>query len=378
MMEWMFFLFLFINVYNFIGYPVCLMIIGLIKRDKSINLDEEGFTPFVSIVLSVYNEKDVIEKKIDNFLDLDYPEDFLELIIVSDGSTDNTENLVKSFNSERIKLLVQERRSGKTMALNRGVKIARGEIVAFTDANSMFDRCAIRKIVRRFKDPLIGLVTGMIIYFEFDGKKREAISGSYQRYEEMLKRNESKIASVVGADGAIYAIRRELYEPLRPEYINDFTHPIQVVLKGYRAVLDSEAICREEVESSDAGEYKRQIRMISQAFFVYIAYIVKLIINKKWLYAWELTSHKAMRWLTLIWMAGLFLTNIMLLNAGLLFQSFFIIQIIFFFVTILSAFSNIKILNFLYQFVLVHFAAIMGIYSFLHGKTFVTWEPRKD
>ena len=377
-MEWMFFFFLFINVYNFIGYPICLMIIGLIKGDKSINLDEESFTPFVSIILSVYNEEGVIEKKIENFLDLDYPETLLEFIIVSDGSTDSTENLVKSFNSERIKLFVQERRSGKTMALNEGVKIARGKILAFTDANSMFDEYAIKKMVRWFRDPLIGLVTGKIIYFEFDGKKREAISGSYQRYEEMLRKNESKIASVVGADGAIYAIRKELYEPLKAEYINDFTHPIQVVLKGYRAVLDSEVTCREEVESSDAGEYKRQIRMISQAFLVYISYVGKLIINKKWLYAWELTSHKAMRWLTLIWMVGLFLTNIMLLYAGLFFQSFFIIQIIFFSLIIISAFSNIKILNFLYQFVLVHFAAIMGIYSFLHGKTFVTWEPRKD
>ncbi|MFQ5456311.1 MAG: glycosyltransferase family 2 protein [Nitrospirota bacterium] len=380
MIEVVFWISLFLISYSFIGYPLLLKLIVIINKHREIqsNSNDTDFTSFVSIILSVYNEENVIKKKINNFFELDYPKNLIELIIISDGSTDNTENIIKSFNSERIKLVVQKKRSGKTMALNKGVLISEGDILVFTDANSMFDKCAIKKLIRHFRDPLIGLVTGKIIYFNFADGKKETISGLYQRYEEILRGEESKVASIVGADGAIYAFRKKLYEPLRSEYINDLTHPIQTVLKGYKAVLDSEAICMEEIDSPYEGEFKRQTRIMSQAFLVYISYIGKLLSNKKWLYAWELTSHKLLRWLSLLWMTGLFFTTIILFKSGLIFQSLLILQITFLLLIVSGAYSNIEFLKFPYCFFLIHLASLAGIYNFLLGKTFVTWEPRKN
>lgn len=363
-------------LYIFLGYPFLLKCIFLLKPSKG-SIDDK-YMPPVSIILSVYNEENVIREKIQNFLSLDYPKELLELVIISDHCTDKTEEFIKSFNCNRIKLLVQERRSGKTPAINRGVSVATGDVLVFTDANSMFDKDAVMKLVRHFGDPRIGLVSGRSIYLDSQGRNEE-VSGLYRKYEESIKRGESCVSSIVGADGAIYALRRELYEPLNPNYINDFIHPIQVVLKGHKSINDTNAICSEVIDrEADKDELRRQTRIMAQSWLIYFSQIGQLIKKMKWVYIWELTSHKFLRWITLPIMFLLFIVTIILFKQGAPFQVVFFLQIIFLFSIIFGRRRKVKWLRFSYFFFLIHFAALLGLYNFLSGNVYVTWNPRDD
>jgi cellulose synthase/poly-beta-1,6-N-acetylglucosamine synthase-like glycosyltransferase len=376
MLEKLFWFLILILIYIFFGYPFLLKCLFLLKPSRA-SIDDK-YTPSVSIILSVYNEEGIIREKIKNFLSLDYPQGLLEMVIISDNCTDKTEEFIKSFNCSRIKLLVQERRSGKTPAINRGVSVAKGDVLVFTDANSILRKDAVMKLVRHFSDPRIGLVSGRSIYLDSQ-RRTEEVSGLYRKYEESIKRSEGRVSSIVGADGAIYALRRELFEPLNPNYINDFIHPIQVVLKGYRAINETEAICTEIIDETNKDELRRQTRIMAQSWLIYFSQIGRLIEKKKWVYAWEFTSHKFLRWITLPIMFLLFIVTIILFKQGALFQWALLLQIIFFLSVVFGwRDSKIKWLRFSYFFFLIHFSALLGLYNFLSGNVYVTWNPRDN
>ncbi|MEE9213985.1 MAG: glycosyltransferase family 2 protein, partial [Thermodesulfobacteriota bacterium] len=365
MIETIFWLSMITLIYAFIGYPIMLKCIVLFRKSQSCT--KENFTPSVSIILSVYNEEHVISEKIKNFLSLDYSRELIEMVIISDACTDKTEETIESFNCNRIKLLVQEKRCGKTVAINRGVTVANGDIVLFTDANSMFDNDAIKKLVEHFAVSNIGLVSGRSIYLDSNNNKEE-LGGIYRMYEEKLKKDESSLHSIVGADGAIYAMRRNLYEPLRPEFINDFVHTIQVVLKGYRAITEPGAICREIIDETHKDELQRQTRIMSQSWLIYISNIGKLIKKGKLLYAWEFTSHKFLRWLTLPLMFLCLVSTVSLLQEGTFFQMILLFQLIF--ISLVAFGRKLKggIVRFPYYFILIHFASLLGLYKLSVGK----------
>ena len=376
MIENLFWFFTFTLIYIFIGYPLILKCIASLKTFRPAY--RNNYTPTISIILSVYNEEQVIVEKVNNFLSLDYPHESIEMIIISDKCTDKTEELIRLFNCRRIKLLVQDRRSGKTPAINRGVSVATGDVLVFTDANSIFMKDALKILVRHFDDPKVGLVSGRSIYLDSRNRKEE-ISSLYRKYEESIKKAESRVSSIVGADGAIYALRRELYEPLNPRYINDFIHPIQVVLKGYKAINDTKAICSEVIdEQADKDELRRQTRIMAQSWLIYFSQIGQLIRKMKWTYFWELTSHKFLRWIALPVMFILFIFTIMLFKQGALFQVAFFLQIIFLCSIIFGRRRKAKWLQFSYFFFLIHFAALLGLYNFLSGNIYVTWNPRNN
>lgn len=375
MIETMFWLSISLLAYTFFGYPIILKCIASLRKCE-ISADG-GFTPSVSIVLSVYNEENVIKEKIQNFLSLDYPPELLEMVIVSDKCTDKTEEIIRSFCCERIRLLVQEKRSGKTMALNRGVTGANGEILIFTDANSMFNTDAVRKLVRHFADPKIGLVSGRSVYLD-SLNQNEELSGTYRKYEEMIKEDESKVASIVGADGAIYAMRKSLYDPLPPEYINDLIHPIQVVLKGYRAVSESQAVCREVIDETHSSELRRQTRIMAQSWLIFCTQIGKLLRKMKLVYAWELTSHKFLRWLTIPVMIALFVTTAFMFEEGKFYQMIFISQIIFLSLALFGGRLKSGFMRLPYMFTLLHVAAVFGFFKYLTGNIYTTWNPRNN
>lgn len=362
-------------LYAFVGYPLLVKMLSLVVSRR--HAIDESLLPPVSVVLSVYNEEAVIREKIENFLLLDYPPELLEFVIVSDQCADRTEEIISSFDCSRIRLLVQEKRSGKTLNLNRGVAQARGEVVIFTDANSMFDRGAVRKLVRHFADPRVGLVSGRSIYLDSSNGSEE-LGGAYRKYEEMIKEAESAVTSIVGADGAIYALRRSLYEPLRPEYINDFIHTIQAVLQGHRAISDPGAICREVVDESYDGELRRQTRIMAQSWLIYLSQIGKLLAGGKLRYAWALTSHKFLRWLTLPLMVALIAANAFLLGEGLIYQALFAVQAVFIFFALLGGRLNSGIMRVPYMFTLLHAAAVLGLYAYLTGNVYTIWSPRNS
>lgn len=360
--------------YTFIGYPLVIKLLAAVAG-KGTQLNAE-YLPSVSIILSVYNEEDVIESKIANVTALDYPVDKLEFIIVSDCCSDRTDELIRMHENDRIRLLVQTERSGKTKNLNRGVAAARGEIMVFTDANAMFDRDAVKKMVRHFADPEIGLVSGKSVYLDASGSVTSG--GAYRRYEDFIKESESRIGGIIGADGAIYALRKSYYTQLIPEYINDFIHTIQVVLAGGRAISDDEAICREEAEETGSGELRRQTRIMSQSWLIFLSQFGLLLKGGRLVYLWQFVSHKFLRWLTVPLMVILFVTCAALLTRGLCYQVLFVGQVLFFVSVFFGSRAQGGLLRVPYLFTLLHYAALVGLFKYLTGNVYATWNPRNN
>jgi cellulose synthase/poly-beta-1,6-N-acetylglucosamine synthase-like glycosyltransferase len=357
----------------FFGYPLVMWIIArLFPKQHHIY---RSLTPSVSIVLSVYNEEAVIGKKLDNFLQLSYPEDLLELIVVSDQSEDRTDAIVSALHHPRIKLLRQPERQGKTQALNRGVLEARGSILVFTDANAMFHPRAISNLVRHFSDPTIGLVSGKSVYFD-PLTAKVARSGIYRRYEDFIKKSESSVASIVGADGAIYALRKELYEKLPSEYINDFIHTIQVVSIGCRAIIDEEAYCVEEEDNSTRTEFRRQTRIMAQSWRIFFSQIGPIIRKRRIFYAAELISHKLLRWLTLPFGTLLFCSAVASADEGTAYSAVAAFAILLSLGFLIAHIMPTDSFHAVHMFVILHAAALSGLMRYLRREKFATWAPR--
>ncbi|HKZ46858.1 MAG TPA: glycosyltransferase family 2 protein, partial [Thermodesulfobacteriota bacterium] len=243
--------------YPYIGYLLILKIISFFKSNNSI-ADNEEFKPLATLLISAYNEEAVIEDKILNSLDLNYPKELLEIVVISDGSNDKTNELVIKYADKGVVLRHYEGRIGKTACLNRAVPLAKGEIIVFSDANSRYDREAIRELVRSFADKEVGFATGFTRYTTDEGLI-DSIS-LYSRIEKITKKLESKIASCVGADGAIFAIRKPLYKLLNDYDINDLVIPLNVIKQGYRGRFEDRAFCTEKAVSY-RGEFNRQVRI---------------------------------------------------------------------------------------------------------------------
>jgi cellulose synthase/poly-beta-1,6-N-acetylglucosamine synthase-like glycosyltransferase len=360
--------------YVFLGYPLAIRMLAAVAGTAT--QPDESFLPSVSIILSVYNEEEVIEEKIANVLALDYPDQKLEFLIVSDCCSDRTDELIRRHANGRIRLLIQSDRSGKTKNLNWGAAEARGEILVFTDANAMFDRDAVRKLARHFADPAVGLVSGKSVYRDADG----AVTGGgfYRRYEDFIKEAESRVGGIIGADGAIYALRKAQYTTLPTRYINDFIHTIQVVLAGGRAISDDLAICREEVEETGSGELRRQTRIMAQSWLIFLSQFGLLLKAGKLLYLWQFISHKFLRWLTVPLMVMLLAANGALVAKGMLYQVVFIGQLLFVAGAVAGSRANGGLLRITYLFTLLHYAALAGLFKYLTGNMYTTWNPRNN
>lgn len=363
--------------YAYLGYPIILSMVAAIGGRKS--APEMRHLPTVTLLLSVFNEERVIAGKIANFRALDYPADRLEFIIVSDGCSDRTEEIVRSaaLCDPRIRLLVQERRGGKTRALNRGAEEARGEILVFTDANALFDPAAVKMLARHFADPGVGLVGGTSHYFDA-ATGRTVPAGLYRRYEDRLKAGEGMSGGIVGADGAIYALRRDLYEPLPPEYINDFIHPVQVATRGFRAIQDNEAVCREPVDGGETGEMRRQTRIMAQSWRIFCTQITGLVRAGRIVYAWQFVTHKFLRWLTLPFLAAFCAATLALAAEGVLYQLALAGQAALLLLAAAGSRGASGLARVAFLFFLIHAAAITGLIRYLRGTAYVTWNPRES
>lgn len=212
--EVLFWLSLFVIIYAYAGYPILLWSLSrFLKRKPSADaLSKAHHLPMVTLIVSAYNEEKVIGDKLNNALALDYPRELLEIVVVSDGSSDGTVRIVSGFADQGVVLRHYEGRIGKTACLNQVVPLATGEIIVFSDANSTYERGALKALVRSFQDRTIGFVTGWTRYVSH--RDRMAVVnplGLYSRLELITKELESRLGSCVGADGAIFAIRRELY-----------------------------------------------------------------------------------------------------------------------------------------------------------------------
>jgi len=370
----LFYISAFILLYAYVLYPVVLIALSA-SQPRRADADDDcaGGTaaPSLSVIVAAYNEEHCIAPKIENFLSCQYS-GAAEMIVVSDGSSDRTAEIAESMAGERVRVIRQRERRGKGVAVNAGAEAARGEVLVFTDANAMFAADALEKVARPMRDKSIGLVTGVSRY------PGETIGSTYQRYEQMLKGLESRLGVVAGADGALYAMRRDLFKPLDPALINDFVHPIVASLAGAQSVMAGDAFALEEF--SEAGEFARQVRMVSQAALVYFRLLPELIKKRRWRSILVLTSHKMLRWLTAPLLVIAVIATVPLAGRGGTFRVVLGMEILFALVAAIGMVASRRgtesKATIAYQFVALNCAQAVGLWRCFSGEVPVVWKPR--
>lgn len=383
MTEIIFWICLFLIVYTYVLYPVVLFAIASVVqtwRDLRYALKRDdrrtrfGELPTVSIIIPAYNEEGVIREKLENATTVDYPKDKLEVIVVSDGSTDRTNEIVSQF-GQGVKLIVQPQRSGKPAGLNRGIAEATGEVVVITDANTMFSPTAVRYLVRHFRDETVGAVLGDLACIPMESFKLEH---RYWNYERMLKFLESRIGAVLGGQGGIYAIRRSCYHPIPNEtWVDDLVIGMLIKQAGYRVIYDTEAQAYEQTTSSVEAEFVRKAR-IAAGDFQSFAFTWRLLNPLRGSIAFSFWSHKVLRWLSPFFMIAVLVANLFLLNHRL-YQITFALQLILYGSGVLGYLTrNIPILSKLlalpYYFLFMNLALLVGFFRWLTGSQRVTWQ----
>ena len=374
---------MFLPIYVYIGYPLILYFLTRNKPDVTPATMQS--LPTVAMMVSCYNEADVIREKLENCKALDYPNELLEIIVISDGSDDGTDEIVHEFTDSNIKLIRQEGRLGKTSGLNLGVAATEKEIIVFSDANAMYEKDALKKLIRHFTDEEVGYVVGAALYTDGDENSAAKSENSYWQYEIFIKTMESKLHSVVGGDGAIYAIRRSLYKTLDVEDINDFVNPLQIIESGYRGRFDPEAICYEETAGDFDKEARRKERIVNRSFRGLMK--VRAVMNplKTGIFSFEVISHKLLRWLIPLYLLIFAIGSFYLAIIGYtFFQLVLLLEIIFSWLAIVGYLKSDKpnlhiVFSLPYYFLMVNYYSLMGIYKALKGDIHVTWStPRSS
>jgi glycosyltransferase involved in cell wall biosynthesis len=302
------------------GYPLAM---GALARLRPRPVRKADETPSVALVISAHNEEAVIRRRIENALALDYPEDRLEVVVASDGSTDLTHGIVGEIAAEspRVRLL-QCPREGKVAAQHRSVRATSSDVLAFTDANSEWRPDALRALTRNLADPEVGYVCGQLRLESPDGANME---GAYWLYEMWVREQESTASSITAGNGAIYAVRREAYVEDDPKFGHDFGFPYLMEQRGLRAVYEPEALATEKPAAEPEDEYGRKVRTIARA-------LGHLLTGRAFgptrpLYVAQLVSHRVLRYSTGILHVGLLVSNLMLVAVAPFYRLFLVLQL---------------------------------------------------
>jgi cellulose synthase/poly-beta-1,6-N-acetylglucosamine synthase-like glycosyltransferase len=364
--------------YTFIGYPAVLLVLS---RMRPREVRRGSGTPFVSIVTAARNEASCIRATIENKLSLDYPNDRREVIVISDASDDGTDKIVREFADRGVRLVRQDERRGKSAALNLGLEIAKGEIIVFSDANSIYERSALRELVRPFEDPSVGYVTGKMVYTHPDGSIVGEGCSAYMRYENRLREWETKLGSIVGVDGGVDAMRRSLYRPLRADQLPDFVVPLWVTRAGYRVIYEPGAVLREATTTRPADEYRMRVRVALRALWALREEPDLLNPFRFGVFSWQLFSHKVLRYVAFAPLLLLLLVSgVLALQPGV-YRLLFWIQAACYGAAalgfLLSGRRSVPgILSMPYYFLLIQVASCHAVFKLLAGQTIVVWNPR--
>jgi lipopolysaccharide/colanic/teichoic acid biosynthesis glycosyltransferase/cellulose synthase/poly-beta-1,6-N-acetylglucosamine synthase-like glycosyltransferase len=369
-------------VYTYIGYPILLtVLVRLFGRE----VKKQGMTPSVSVILAAYNEERVIREKIENLLSLDYPADRLEILIGSDGSSDRTVEIVRSMNAERVQLFDFRERRGKVSVLNQLAAKAKGEILVFTDASEMFDVQAIRHLTANFADPKVGAVSGQLMMTGSETNGSTQGVSAYWKYEKMLRALEGRLYSMLGATGAIYAIRRSLYQaPAASTILDDVAIPLGAVKRGYRVVFEAQALAFERATEKSRDEFKRKVRTLTgnyQEYFNLDRFLTRNTVG----IAFQVFSHKVLRLLAPFAMIAMLFFSLAAPSpeATLLFTAQMGFYCLAFAGLAMPSFKS-RITSIPYMFTLMNLAAFMAAFKFFvqrrrvaSGQS-VLWEKTKE
>ncbi|HEV2620227.1 MAG TPA: glycosyltransferase family 2 protein [Acidobacteriaceae bacterium] len=362
-MHFLFWLCFALVVHTYCGYPVWLW---LLSRVKSLPILEDREERTVSIIISARNEESTLPAKLDNLRRMDYPTEKVEIVVVSDGSTDRTAAILRE--QEWVVPVVLDRSNGKAAALNEAVKHAHGDLLIFQDARQLVEADCVSNLVRCFGDPAVGAVSGELLLESASGEPHSAL-GIYWKIEKAVRKLESASGSVVGVTGAIYAIRRELFPKIPPGTILDDVYvPMQVARMGKRIVFQPKSIVRDRIFSGAAKEFSRKVRTLTGNY--QLLRLAPWLLTPKNPLFFRFISHKLLR------LAVPFFLILMLLalawSSGRIYRGIFWLQIIFYLLGILgmvsSAASRFKPVSFAKTFLMLNAAALLAFYNFIVGR----------
>jgi cellulose synthase/poly-beta-1,6-N-acetylglucosamine synthase-like glycosyltransferase len=343
-------------IWTHVGYPAAAL---LAARFMPRRVDTADIEPTVTVVIAAYNEESVIARRIENLLALDYPSEKLQIVVTSDASSDRTEEIALQYPGVQV---VSNPRGGKVAAQDRAVRQTESEIVAFSDANATWSEDALRKLVRAFADSNVAYVCGQLKILKADGSNRE---GLYWRYEMGVRGAESRLGSVTGGNGSIYAVRRSDYVEVDPRFGHDLSLPYLMVQRGRRAVYDPAAHAWEKPTPSNETEYRRKVRMFEHCWLIVIR--GKMLRRLGPVYAIEVFSHRLLRYGSGLLHVVLLVTSIALAAHGYVYAFVLAAQLALF----LAALIGVGIARY---YSLVTLATLVSLWNYVRRGVPATWE----
>lgn len=371
--------------YTYLGYALVMFLLSKVKRRTRADAPiTDQNLPEVTLMVAAYNEEQCIEDKITNSLHLNYPKDKLSIFFVTDGSTDNTPQIVKKFHA--VKLFHEFQRKGKIHAVNRAMKFVTTPLVVFSDANTLLNPEAIRNMVRHYQDERIGGVAGeKRIYRNAEDNASGSGEGFYWKYESFLKRKDAEVYSIVGAAGELFSIRTELYEePPEDTIIEDFYLSMRICEKGYRFMYEPDAFALETASASAEEEWKRKVRICAGGFQAMAR--LKHLLNpfRYGLLTFQYFSHRVLRWtLAPLFLPLILLSNVALALGGSPVYAWLLAGQAAFYLLALAGYRfrarPIRVKGFFvpYYFTLMNLSVYAGFYRYLKGKQSVVWEKAR-
>ncbi len=379
----LFWLCLLLLAYIYAGYPVLARVLGGLLRRRIAYPPDGAYTPTVTVLIAAFNEARHIAGTVRNKLEQDYPADRLDVIVVSDGSDDGTDDIVRGLGDPRVALVRQEPRQGKTSGLNLIMPQATGEVIVFSDANSLYAPDTVRQLVQPLGDASVGYVTGRMVYKAPDGSLTGEGCSAYMRYENLLRDWETDLGSIVGVDGGVDAMRRDIYTPMRADQLPDFVQPLTVRERGWRVVYEPRALLYEDALSDTGDEFRMRVRVSLRAWWALKDKAALLNPLRYGVFAWQLWSHKLLRYLGPFFQLGAFVVNTALYfgRGSNFWAAMLAAQLIFYGLAwyghVLRRGTRPAVVTLAYYLCVINLASAVAFVQFLRGKKKVTWTPRQ-
>jgi len=402
---------LFMIFYAYFGYVIILIVIDMYQRVQKGKIFLSGSTttsqllsdkelPQISFIITAYNEEQRIAQKIENSLEQTYPAEKLEVIVASDCSTDQTDEIVRGYASYNVKLIRASERKGKENAQMYAVRAALGTILVFSDVATILKPDALKQIVSNFEDPLVGCVSSEDRFIDSDG--HVSGEGLYVKYEMFIRKLESRVNTLVGLSGSFFAVRQDVCRDWAPDLQSDFNSLLNSVKLGMKGISDPLSIGYYKNIADERKEFQRKVRTVLRGITVLIRNRFLLNPRKYGLFSWQLMSHKISRWLVPLFMIIVFATNIALLDNSVIYMTIFFLQISFYAAAVfhvfqlktskvkwskaednLNAFKTViksiftQVPRIAYYFVSVNASILWAWIKFFYGERATLWDPSK-
>lgn len=376
-------------LYAYLGYPMLVFAVSRVRprEVKQVNANDDAHLPTVSVIITAYNEERDLPAKLTNTVAIDYPPDKLEIIVASDCSTDATDRIVRDFAARPslipVRLHRQPQRHGKTAAQNSAIELAQGEIILFSDATTAYDPQVLRCIVPNFADSHVGCVAGKLIYVDPSQSTTGQGAKSYWGYETFIKQCESRVWSLIGASGCLYAVRRRAYIPMYSEACSDFLIATKMVEQNLRAIYEPRAFCTEETNRRTDKEFWMRVRVITQTYTDLWRHRHMLNPLRSGFYAVQLFSHKILRYLVPVLLIVNFLCAALLAANSFFYLAATLAHLVVYAAALAGWFFErsgigVRVLALPLYFALANLAAVVAAYKFARGERFARWETIRE